>query len=104
MQSVDIKRDNSQAATHRISKDMDTRNFWQFSKCDFQQFLLTFKYVCSPHFIFQFDTQGGADSLQKTWCAAVFAGFNVVEVFVFSPWVCPVHSAATGLVGSVVRV
>ncbi len=104
MQSVDIKRYHSESVADIFGKDMQARYGRHFFKGYLQQFLFSLLDVGRAHFVFQFDAKGAADGLQKTGSAAVFAGFDVVDVFVFTPRVGPIHGATAGLVGCMERI
>ena len=100
MDIIEIKRNDSKPVTRVIGKDMETVDGLQFPEGNCEKFLFPLADHGNTHLVFEVYCKGCPDSLQEAWRASILTDFNIVDEFVFSPWIGPVNRTASGLVGS----
>ena len=104
MQIIDIKGNHWQSVFMLGCQDMQVGQGRDLLPEQVQEMMFAGLDFVNTHFFLKGDAHGGFDGLQESWRAAILPGFDIIDVFIFTPGICPIYSAAAWIVGDFLMV
>src|SRR5262249_8118825 len=99
MQPIDVKRDDAEPLAVLAGQNVQAWHSRQAIPKQFQKLPPAATDIFLTHGLFQPKAKRGPDCLDEAGRAAVFAGLDIVKIFVTAPRVGPLDGTPTGVIG-----